>query len=73
MKPYRFSLTFAILASLAFLLLLTWFLVSLISFKTAENDLISQKNEEGRILLLLSLTFAQGFPSKRNIGSRPFR
>jgi two-component system NtrC family sensor kinase len=51
MKPYRFSLTFAILGSLALLLLLTWFLVSLISFKTAENDLISQKNEEGRILL----------------------
>jgi two-component system NtrC family sensor kinase len=51
MKPYRFSLTFAILASLALLLLLTWFLVSLISFKTAENDLISQKNEEVRILL----------------------
>jgi methyl-accepting chemotaxis protein len=51
MKPYRFSLTFAILSSLALLLFLTWFLVSLISFKTAENDLISQKNEEGRILL----------------------
>jgi two-component system NtrC family sensor kinase len=51
MKPYRFSLTFAILASLALLLLLTWFLVSLISFKTAESDLISQKNEAGRILL----------------------
>jgi two-component system NtrC family sensor kinase len=51
MKPYRFSLTFIILSSLTLLLLLTWFLVSLISFKTAENDLISQKNEEGRILL----------------------
>lgn len=51
MKPYRFSLTFAILSSLALLLLLTWFLVSLISFKTAENDLISQKNQEGRTLL----------------------
>ncbi|HET6421480.1 MAG TPA: ATP-binding protein [Geobacteraceae bacterium] len=51
MKPYRFSLTFAILSSIALLLFLTWFLVSLISFKTAENDLISQKNEEVRILL----------------------
>jgi two-component system NtrC family sensor kinase len=51
MKPYRFSLTFIILSSLTLLLLLTWFLVSLISFKTAENDLIYQKNEEGRILL----------------------
>ncbi len=51
MKPYRFSLTFIILSSLTLLLILTWFLVSLISFKTAENDLISQKNEEGRVLL----------------------
>ncbi len=51
MKPYRFSLTFVILSSLALLLFLTWFLVSLISFKTAENDLISQKHEEGRVLL----------------------
>jgi len=51
MKPFRFSLTFAILASLTCLLLLTWFLLSLISFKTAENDLVSQRNEEGRLLL----------------------
>jgi signal transduction histidine kinase len=51
MKLFRFSLTFAILSSLTCLLLLTWFLLSLISFKTAENDLISQRNEEGRLLL----------------------
>ncbi|KAF0219000.1 MAG: integral membrane sensor signal transduction histidine [Geobacteraceae bacterium] len=48
---FRFSLTFAILSSLAGLLVLTWVLFSLISFKTAENDLFSQKNEEGRVLL----------------------
>ncbi len=65
MKPYRFSLTFAILASLAFLLLLTWFLVSLISFKTAENDLISQKNEEGRILLSSFINLLPVRPSYR--------
>ena len=51
MKPLRFSLTFSILASLACLLILTWLLLSLISFKTAEQDLLAQKSEEGRILL----------------------
>lgn len=51
MKPYRFSLTFAILASLTTLLVLTWLLLSFISFTTAENDLLAQKNEEGRLLL----------------------
>ena len=70
MKPYRLSLTFAILASLAFLLLLTWFLVSLISFKTAENDLISQKNEEGRILLASFINLLPGeFSSKKEISA----
>ncbi|MEI8356740.1 MAG: ATP-binding protein, partial [Deltaproteobacteria bacterium] len=57
--------TFAILASLICLLILTWFLLSLVSFKTAENDLISQRNEEGRLLLasfinLLPSQSAQG-------------
>lgn len=51
MKPYRFSLTFLILASLTFLLGLTWLLLSIISFKTAEQDLFSQKNEQGRQIL----------------------
>ncbi|RII27221.1 MAG: two-component sensor histidine kinase [Geobacter sp.] len=51
MKPIRINLTFAILASLACLLSLTWILLSIISFKTAEKDLLTQKNEEGRILL----------------------
>lgn len=51
MKPFRFSLTFSILSSLACLLGLTWILLSLISFKTAEQDLLAQKSEEGRVLL----------------------
>jgi signal transduction histidine kinase len=51
MKPFRFSLTFAILSSLTCLLGLTWILLSLISFKTAEQDLLAQKNDEGRALL----------------------
>lgn len=51
MKPFRFSLTFSILSALACLLGLTWILLSLISFKTAEQDLLAQKNEEVRVLL----------------------
>ena len=51
MKKFRFSLTFAILASLSCLLIFTWLLLSLISFKTSEKDLLAQKNEEGRLLL----------------------
>ena len=47
----RFSLTFYILSALSCLLVLTWILLSLISFKTAENDLFAQKGEEGRVLL----------------------
>ncbi|HJV66714.1 MAG TPA: HAMP domain-containing sensor histidine kinase [Geomonas sp.] len=51
MKAFRFSLTFHILAALSSLLVLTWILLSLISFKTAENDLYQLKGEEGRLLL----------------------
>ncbi|MHC1698479.1 MAG: sensor histidine kinase [Geobacteraceae bacterium] len=51
MRKFRFSLTFAILASLSCLLIFTWLLLSLISFKTSEKDLLAQKNEEGRLLL----------------------
>lgn len=50
-NPYRFSLTFAILASLASLLLLTWLLLSIISFKTAEKDLLAAKNAHAAVLL----------------------
>lgn len=77
MKPYRFSLTFAILASLTCLLLLTWFLLSLISFKTAENDLIAQKNEEGRLLLSSFINLlpsqpiaTEGFATARRFAER---
>lgn len=55
MRKFRFSLTFAILASLSCLLVFTWLLLSLISFKTAEKDLLAQKNEEGRLLLSVFL------------------
>lgn len=51
MKTFRFGLTFAILTSLSLLLILTWLLLSLISFKTAENDLLSQKSDAARLLL----------------------
>ena len=58
MKPFRFSLTFYILSALSTLLVLTWLLLSLISFKTAENDLLAQSGDEAggllsSILLLL--------------------
>ena len=51
MRHLRFSLTLTILASLAGLMGLTWILLSLISFKTAEKDLLAAKSEEGRALL----------------------
>ncbi|MBJ6801868.1 sensor histidine kinase [Geomonas propionica] len=50
MKPSRFSLTFYILSALSMLLVLTWLLLSLISFKTAENDLLAQNADEARVL-----------------------
>ncbi|HBG04771.1 MAG: two-component sensor histidine kinase [Geobacteraceae bacterium GWC2_58_44] len=51
MRAIRFSLTFYILSALSALLVLTWILLSLISFKTAENELFAQKGEDGRLLL----------------------
>jgi signal transduction histidine kinase len=60
MRPFRISLTVSILSSLACLLILTWLLLSLISFKTAEKDLLHQKNDEGRILLA---AFVEMLPS----------
>jgi signal transduction histidine kinase len=56
MKPARFRLTFAILSALASLLLLTWLLLSLISFKTAENDLYTQKRDAMRLVLSSALS-----------------
>jgi len=60
MTSRRFSLTFAIIATLACLLLLTWILLSLISFKTTENDLKVQKLEESH---LLASIIAAAFPT----------
>ncbi|TSK06195.1 MAG: HAMP domain-containing protein [Geobacter sp.] len=51
MKPLRFSLTFYILSAVSLLLVLAWLLLSLISFKTAEKDLLTQKGEDTRLLL----------------------
>lgn len=49
----RPNLTSAILASLASLLLLTWLLLSIISFKTAEKDLLEAKRSHGEMALRL--------------------
>ena len=51
MSLYRPGLTVSIMAFLGFLLLLTWLLFSLLAFKTAANDLYSQKGEHARTLL----------------------
>ena len=60
MKPFRFSLTFTILAALAALLILTWLLVGLISFKTSEKDLLNQKREAGRLMLASYVKLLEG-------------
>lgn len=59
MRGYRPSLTFAILASLACLLVLTWILFSLFALKTAERDLYAQKGDHARMLLA---TFVNQLP-----------
>ena len=51
MPRYRPSLTVSILAFLGLLLVLTWFLFSLLAFRTAANDLYAQKGEHARTLL----------------------
>ena len=61
MRMVRPSLTFAILASLACLLILTWLLFSLLAFKTAENDLYAQKSDHARMLLA---TFVNQLPDQ---------
>ncbi|MBC8018964.1 MAG: HAMP domain-containing protein [Verrucomicrobia bacterium] len=59
MRKLRLSLTASILAFLSCLLLLTWLLFSLLAFKTAANDLYSQKSEHARMLLA---TFVSQLP-----------
>ena len=61
MRSLRLSLTASILAFLSCLLLLTWLLFSLLAFKTAANDLYSQKGEHARMLLA---TFVSQLPDK---------
>ena len=62
MKQFRFSLGFLILSSLSFLLVLTWILLSLISFRTAENDLLQQKSDKARLLLASFTTLVPASP-----------
>lgn len=59
MPPYRPSLIVSIMAFLGFMLVLTWLLFSLMSFKTAANDLYAQKGEHARTLLA---TFVSQLP-----------
>ena len=69
MASYRPSLTISILASLGLLLVLTWLLFSLLTFKTTANDLYAQKGDHARTLLkaFISLlpdsipTYPEGF------------
>ncbi|HIJ80490.1 MAG TPA: HAMP domain-containing protein [Desulfuromonadales bacterium] len=56
---YRPTLTVSIMAFLVFLLILTWLLFSLLTFKTAANDLYAQKGEHARTLLA---TFVSQLP-----------
>lgn len=74
MSLYRPSLTVSIMAFLGFLLLLTWFLFSLLAFKTSANDLYSQKGEHARTLLATFIsqlpdtvpTYPEGFISSES-------
>ncbi|HZV81122.1 MAG TPA: two-component sensor histidine kinase, partial [Geobacteraceae bacterium] len=68
---HRLSLTSAILASLASLLLLTWLLLSIISFKTAEKDLLSLKITHARTLLTAVLaTLPDDFAATGKLGTQ---
>jgi len=58
--PHRYSLTVAILASLAALLILTWLLLSIISFKTAEKDLLAAKSAHATALLKVIIATLPG-------------
>jgi two-component system, NtrC family, sensor kinase len=68
-RSFRFRLTFALLSALASLLVLTWILLSLISFKTAEKDLIAQKNEEVKVLLSSFISILPVPPARVGTGS----
>ncbi len=66
LRSFRFSLSFALLAFITSLLLLTWLLLSLISFKTAGKDLFAQKTEEAQVLLASIISIVPGHISSLN-------
>ena len=51
MTPLRLSLSAAILSALALVLIVTWFLLGVVSYKTTERNLYAQKADEGRLLM----------------------
>jgi len=77
MSQYRPGLTVSIMAFLGLLLMLTWLLFSLLAFKTAANDLYSQKGEHARTLLAAFVsqlpdtvpTYPEGFISPESSAS----
>ncbi|NJD89954.1 MAG: HAMP domain-containing protein [Geobacter sp.] len=60
---YRINLTFSILASLAALLLLTWILLSIISFKIAEKDLVSAKAAHALLMAKIAAALVPDRPA----------
>jgi two-component system NtrC family sensor kinase len=51
MTRFRPSLSVAILSALSLVLLVTWFLLGVVSLKTTERSLYSQKSDEARLLI----------------------
>jgi two-component system NtrC family sensor kinase len=51
MTRFRLSLPVAILSALSLVLLVTWFLLGVVSLKTTERSLYSQKSDEARLLI----------------------
>jgi len=51
MTQFRISLSAAILSALSLVLIVTWFLLGVVSLKTTERSLYSQKSDEARLLI----------------------
>jgi hypothetical protein len=51
MTQFRLSLSAAILSALTLVLIVTWFLLGVVSLKTTERSLYSQKSDEARLLI----------------------
>ena len=66
---YRINLTFSILASLAALLLLTWILLSIISFKIAEKDLVSSKAAHALLMVKIAAAFVPDKPGSAEMAT----